>query len=155
MKHTHSLRDTIIGFEDTHPDVLEEVLTTLFPDLPVEVHEEFHYQRLDYALALVTDMMMPVAFKARDLEYAGVSPMLYAQRHGVLAVCTSSLDHHDRRCNFGNHLLRQAGMEMIDNVDKSDPEAWKAAIIYGFASAAHNALGRSMSAQDVPAYLQD
>lgn len=153
MKRIHRLRDRIVGFEDTYPQQLEEALTKLFPDLPVEVHETYHRKQTDAALAIVTDMMMPTSIKSRASEYAGVSPMLYAQRHGVAAVCISSLDHHDPQCNFGNHLLRQVGMEMVDNIDKSSPDSWSQAIIHGFATEKHNALGRSMDLDEVPQYL--
>jgi len=125
---------TIVGFEDQYPEALKTALFALFPEAEIEIGEEYDRILID-ALSpdfVVTDMMMPTSIKSRDIEYAGVAVMLRCMDKDIPAVCISSLYHHDPRCNFGNHLLRQAGLEMVDEVDKDIPKAWIEALRKSF-----------------------
>lgn len=124
----------ILLFEDSYLDVLQDVAESLWPGAEIEALEVYEDVPLDLALEfedldlVITDMMMPTGLKSRDLDYAGVPVMIWAKENGVPALCISSLDHHDEEVNFGNHVLRQAGMEMIDEVEKSEVESWKTAL---------------------------
>lgn len=127
---------TILAFEDKHYDTLETALYLLFPGAEIHVETDYNTAALQYfsfgeesADIIITDMMMP---RGESLEYCGAAIMLYADKQDIPCVCLSASHHHDDDVDFGNHLLRKAGWEMVDKVDKSTPEGWIEALQSSF-----------------------
>jgi CheY-like chemotaxis protein len=127
---------TILAFEDKHYQTLETALYLLFPEAEVHVQTDYNTAALQYlsfgedsADIIITDMMMP---RGDDLEYCGAAIMMHADEHDIPCVCLSASHHHDKEVDFGNHLLRKAGWEMVDEVDKSSPEGWIESLKFSF-----------------------
>jgi len=120
----------ILAYEHARPDALKAALSRLFPDAEIQVQQRhtmvpLEDEEWDF---VVTDMVMPTDETPKTYDYAGVSVMLRAQSSGIPAVCMVANDKQDQSVSFGNHLLSEAGMEMVDRVDKNEPLGWISAL---------------------------
>lgn len=164
----------IVGFEDEHTLALEVALRSMWPHQDVQVYDKYNdsmFRRMierDNVAFVVTDMLMPCAFKSRDAEHVGAAVVaqcthvkyMCMETHSfvdgapVPAVCVSSSYHHDNSVNFGNTLLRCMGVEMVDQAEKHMAVHWCDAIEKGMIDGRYNTTGGEITVEQIRAIAE-